>query len=365
MKSNCLKTLLAAGLVCGGVAYGNDAVEVPAVLPGMAPQAQDVKIEAFSWDMVPETVAVIGDKTISKADLQAIIEAQGPIPADIPADQVMMVLFGQTQMLIQQQLLDDKLVAEGLGTLAEVSKKAVMDEIASLPAEQKAELEKQLADNNVTMDDFIAMVTANPQMQMQAGIIVLGAKYNADKPAVTAEDAKKFYDENPEAFLINPESVEVSHILLQVPEGEDPAATEKRINEIHAEVSADPSKFAEIAKAESSCPSSADGGALGMPMSKQTSNIDPVFLAAALALEAGEISPVVETQFGYHVIMCTKKTAEEKEEYTPEFEEFLIKSLAIDRDMEAGSAIMDEYMQTVEVKNELPQPAFNPMMFMQ
>jgi parvulin-like peptidyl-prolyl isomerase len=365
MKKYCLKTLLAAGIACGGALYAEDSVEVPAMLPGMSAPKAEEKVEFFSWDKVPEIVAVVGEKQITKADLQKTMESFGEIPADCPADQVMMILYSQTQMLIKQALLEDKLAAEGIGPLEDLCKKTIQDELDNLPAEQKEQLTQELAAQNMTLDDFIKMIISNPAMQMDVGILELGSKYNKDLPAITAEDTKKFYDENPGNFIKTPASVEVSHILLQTSDEMDEAAVEKRINELHAEVTANPEKFAEIAKAESKCPSSADGGALGMSLSSATSNIDPVFLAASLDLDAGEISPVVTTQFGSHIIMCTKKTPEEKEVYTPELEAKLIEVLTLNRNFEAGAKAMADYESTVEVTNNLPAPAFNPMMMMQ
>jgi len=84
-----------------------------------------------------------------------------------------------------------------------------------------------------------------------------------------------------------------------------------KINEIKAQLDAvegdKAAKFAELAKAESACPSSAKGGDLGEfghgQMVKE-------FDEAAFKLEVGQISAPVKTQFGYHLILLTGKTAD-------------------------------------------------------
>lgn len=84
----------------------------------------------------------------------------------------------------------------------------------------------------------------------------------------------------------------------------------KKINELKAELDKTPAdqkaaKFAELAKANSACPSGKKGGDLG---EFGHGMMVPEFDKAAFELEVGQISDVVKTQFGYHLIMTTKKS---------------------------------------------------------
>ena len=84
----------------------------------------------------------------------------------------------------------------------------------------------------------------------------------------------------------------------------------KKINELKAELAKTPAaekaaKFAELAKANSACPSGKKGGDLG---EFGHGMMVPEFDKAAFELEVGQISDVVKTQFGYHLIMTTKKS---------------------------------------------------------
>ena len=70
-----------------------------------------------------------------------------------------------------------------------------------------------------------------------------------------------------------------------------------------------PAKFAELAKANSACPSSAKGGDLGaFPHGQMVKEFDEV----AFKLPVNKVSEPVKTQFGYHLIMTTKKIPEVK-----------------------------------------------------
>lgn len=155
------------------------------------------------------------------------------------------------------------------------------------------------------------------------------------KITVTEEDSKKFYDENPDKF-IRSEMVRASHILC----GVDPKATaeekqkaREKAEQLKKEL-AGGADFATLAKSNSTCPSSQQGGDLGFFGKGQ---MVPAFEKAAFALKPGEISDVVETQFGYHIIKVTEKKPAETvafKDVRPRIEEFL-------KNQKVGSAVND------------------------
>jgi peptidyl-prolyl cis-trans isomerase C len=105
---------------------------------------------------------------------------------------------------------------------------------------------------------------------------------------VTEDEVKKAYEEN--RPMLTTETVKVSHIMVR---------TEEEAEAIEAELKAGKS-FEELAKAKSQDQGSAEkGGALGTLSRGQT---EPEFEAAAFALKDDEVSEVVKTQYGYHVI---------------------------------------------------------------
>ncbi len=132
---------------------------------------------------------------------------------------------------------------------------------------------------------------------------------------ISDADAKKFYDENSEKFKQD-ESVKASHILIGVDaaaSAEDKKKAKEKADGILKKIKAG-DDFAALAKSDSTCPSSKQGGDLGLFSKGQM--VAP-FEKAAFALKPGEVSDVVETQFGYHIIKLTEK----KEAGTTKFDD--------------------------------------------
>jgi len=152
---------------------------------------------------------------------------------------------------------------------------------------------------------------------------------------VSEEDARKFYDQNPDKFT-RPEAVKASHILLGVDEkatAEEKKAAREKAEKLRKEL-AGGADFAALAKGNSTCPSSQQGGDLGYFGKGQ---MVPAFEKAAYALKPGEISDVVETRFGYHIIKLTEKKAAEKVEFKearPRIDEYL-------KNQKIGAAVND------------------------
>lgn len=178
--------------------------------------------------------------------------------------------------------------------------KDVEKQIDTLVTQRKAkfsnpkDLEKWMNDNGLTDKDLKEFA------RKELYINNLVEKDIVPKATVTEAEAKKFYDENPDKFK-NPETVKASHILVGV--SANATAADKATAKAKAEALLKRVKagedFAEIAKKESTCPSAPQGGDLGYFARGQ---MVPEFEKAAFDLKSGEISGVVETKFGYHII---------------------------------------------------------------
>ena len=125
------------------------------------------------------------------------------------------------------------------------------------------------------------------------------------KITVTEEESKKFYNDNPNLFQ-QPEQAKASHILIKVaPNAEESQKKQarKKIETIQKKVRQG-EDFGSLAKANSEGPTAQRDGDLGYFIRGQM--VKP-FEDAAFALNVGEVSEIVETQFGYHLIKLTDK----------------------------------------------------------
>ena len=136
-----------------------------------------------------------------------------------------------------------------------------------------------------------------------------------DKTTVPEKEIKAYYDSNSNLFK-QPEQVRASHILIKV----EPKAKEsekedalKKIKEVQ-EKQKKGGDFAKLAKEYSQGPSNAKGGDLGFFKRGQ---MVPAFEEVAFKLKPGEVSDIVNTRFGYHLI----KVVDKKPESTVPYEE--------------------------------------------
>jgi peptidyl-prolyl cis-trans isomerase D len=119
---------------------------------------------------------------------------------------------------------------------------------------------------------------------------------------VSEQDIKNYYQDNPQQFS-TPEQVRASHILFKT-QGKDDAAVKKVAEDTLAKVKGG-ADFAETAKKLSEDEgSAAKGGDLG---SNGRGAMVKEFDEAQFALKPGEISGLVKTQYGYHIIKVTEK----------------------------------------------------------
>lgn len=142
---------------------------------------------------------------------------------------------------------------------------------------------------------------------------------------VTEDEKKQEYEANKDKLNV-PDQVKASHILIKAGEKTAPEEKQKakeKIDALRARAMSG-EDFAKLAKENSEDGSASNGGDLGY--FKQGDMVKP-FEDAAFGLEKDQISPVVETQFGYHVIKVIDKTTAHTlayEEVSKDIERFLI-----------------------------------------
>jgi peptidyl-prolyl cis-trans isomerase C len=136
----------------------------------------------------------------------------------------------------------------------------------------------------------------------------IGALLDKELAFTPADEATclAFYNDHPEQFRQG-DSATASHILFPLGQGDDVAnmLAKAKAEGVLAEVQANPSRFADLAREHSTCPSGKQGGDLGQFGRGQ---MVPEFEQAVFNTEPGQITPnLVETQFGYHIIQVNDR----------------------------------------------------------
>ena len=157
----------------------------------------------------------------------------------------------------------------------------------------EAQLDKQ-------PDTAAAVKIASDKVLSDAYLVKFDKDHTPDLKLVDAQ-TKAAYQANKDKYQA-PEQAHVAHILIA---NQDDAKAKAQIDKLRQEA-ASGADFAKLAKDNSSDASSAlKGGDLGLVPRGQTA---PEFEAAAFALaKPGELSPVIKTQFGYHIIKLIEK----------------------------------------------------------
>jgi len=240
-------------------------------------------------------VSVNGEKLMKSsidADVALIVKNQG---AKIPAEQLDYAKQMMANQLVQSFIVEKVLVA-----------KAKTDGYAVTDADRKAreaeflKATAKMPDAPKSVDEYFKkfpLGEARARAEFENGILI-------DK-MVKAEQAKapaKDYAAEAKKIIANIVSNNASAKTSD-------AGALKKINDLKAQldkVSAAEvaKKFAELAKANSDCPSSQKGGDLGeFTHGQMVKEFDEV----AFKLPVGKVSDPVKTQFGYHLVMTTKK----------------------------------------------------------
>ena len=289
------------------------APETPAVAETPAPAAEEPAAPAEeAVEAAPaepsKTVATVGDKAITEAQVQKIIDlfmkrSAGRLPPDQLAESLPAIRERIVEELIMRQIMLDAVAKEGI-SLSDSEFAGIKEELASeLPPD-------------LSIEDYmeeIGMTEAELREQMTVRKMVVSRAEAVEKPG--DEEIRAFYDENQEGFA-QEETVTASHILIKLDPADDDAAKaakRERLADLRQQL-LDGGDFAALAEANSDCPSGKAGGDLG---SFGRGQMVPAFEDAAFSQPVGSVGDIVETQFGYHLIKVTEKN----EAKTLDFEE--------------------------------------------
>lgn len=326
------------------------------------PQPTPAKIEAEAnvnliEPQTPEgpadSVAVtVNGADITEAELQKLLKPQ--LERMAQQGKQLPPAFAQTlEKQLRQQVLNQTIVGRLLDEKVKeanivITEEEVINRIKAMLAAQRPpvsleEFRKKTAEYGQNFDEL--------KQRTQKGMTyqkVMEAQW-AGKINITEEDAKKHYDENPTQFGVK-EQVRASHILI-TPDTTDPDAdpnqAKAKIQDLLEQIK-DGADFAELAKANSACPSAAKGGDLNFFGKGQMA---APFEKAAFELEVGKVSDIVETRFGYHIIKVTGR----KDAGTTSFEQAkdnIIKQLTLKKQSEFSK----KYLESLKAEANIVYP---------
>ena len=242
------------------------------------------------------------DGRFTKSAYEAVLRSQGMTPQGFEASMRYELILQQVSNAVTDSAIASRTVAARLAGLLE-EKREVSEALVPVQpfiAGVKVDAAQVKAYYEAHQDEFRV-----PE-RMRVQYVVLSGEALAATQPVTEAELKQFYEANASRYKTD-EQRRASHILIQVaPDANQTTrdAARKKADEILAEVRKSPASFGELAKKYSQDPGSAKkGGDLGW--FDRAMMVKP-FADAVFALgKAGDISGVVKSDYGYHIIELT------------------------------------------------------------
>ena len=262
----------------------------------------------FGWAgssgaVIDRVVAIVNQEAITFSELekwrgayQDQIQVEDRLEKRIRTQEVWRKALEQ---LIEEKLIDQEVKKAGLKMTAK-ELEAAIDEIKRRNGVTQEELVKALAKEGTTLEAFRKQIE---KKILRSRFINYNVKVEAN---AGEKELKDFYQANLDRYRAS-ESYRPGHILLRVPK----EATPEEVREIRKKCQGVLQKirkgddFRELALLYSEDASAKDGGDLGF---FRKGELIPGFEKEALRLQVGEVSDVVRTDFGFHIIKLLDRT---------------------------------------------------------
>jgi peptidyl-prolyl cis-trans isomerase C len=354
IKSSLILLLAASPLA--GIAH---AANAPATTPAASATKPELFNEVVAKGKGFEVKRSQLDDEVSRVKSQYAARNQ-----NIPPEQIQLMEQQVLDQLIQVKLLLGKATDADRATGKSMAESKFEEAKTKVGGEEN--LNRRLRAEDLTKDQLLSKWT-------EAATAEAVAKRDLNVN-ITDADVKKYYDDNPARFE-QPEMVRVSHILLTTKDmttgtelAEDKKAAKRKLADDLLKRARAGEDFAKLAKEYSEDPGSKDtGGEYTFARGKMV----PEFEAAAFSLTTNQVSDIVTTQFGYHIIKFSEKIPAKKVELTkvsPDVKEFLTQQ-AMQKQVpeymaklkkEAGVEYMDEKLKLKETPADPTAAQPNP-----
>lgn len=301
MYYSVIRLLTAAACTTGLAAWAADAT------PAAKPAEKSATPAAAKPAANPETVLARGkgleikraklDEMVASYRQQSLSEGR-----EIPTEQLPQLEMAMLDRMVVMYLVG-KRATEAEQAKAKETMEKTFAEISAKSATPEV-FKAQLKASGMTEESFKARIV---EQTLHEAVV---EREVSSKLAVDEAAIKKFYDENPKYFD-QPEQVRASHVLIstmdQATQQDLPEDKKKEAKATAEKVLARAKKgedFAALAKEFSQDPGSKDnGGEYTFPRGKMVKE----FEESAFSLKPGEVSDLVTTKFGYHIIKLSEK----------------------------------------------------------
>jgi len=262
----------------------------------------------FSQQLVDGIAAIVGEKTILSSEVQQLtFELAQNRGINLATDQSQYeTLYNKSLRelinmdIIQLQAEIDSVYAKERDVNTTVDNQ-IEQYITQLGSKEKVESYFNMP---------LKKIKENLYERVESSMIVQKMQANKFQDiSVTRPEVIQYYNEHKDSIPQIPERVDISHILIiPKPSKSHNTETRKKLLQIKKDILNNKISFSDAAKKNSQDPGSANqGGNLGF-VSKGT--FVKEFERAAFSLKEGEISDIVETEFGLHIIKLIEKRGE-------------------------------------------------------
>ncbi|TXD39230.1 hypothetical protein FRC98_02180 [Lujinxingia vulgaris] len=261
-----------------------------------APSPEDIPLEDLPFHATGP-VAKVNGKDVSEETFNEMVRHRAArLPEKVPAQMLEMLKSQTVDLAIDHYLVES--------TLDEARVTATEEDVEKLFSEFRERFPNDAMFKGYLQQMGIEEGELRQNMARDARLEnYLAEKYDLEVPA---DEIETYYNEHTDRFT-RPDEVRARHILIKVERGADDeavATARAKAEEVLALARADGADFEALAKEHSEGPTAPRGGDLGFFAKER---MVPEFSEAAFAMNAGEVSELVRTQFGFHIIQVVEK----------------------------------------------------------
>ncbi|GAX59527.1 parvulin-like peptidyl-prolyl isomerase [Candidatus Scalindua japonica] len=269
-------------------------------------------------ETVKEVVAsaVAEEKVKPDESAEAVVEKESDVIATVNGEKILRLDFDK-RLNVFRRMNQDVTNTIKMQVVSQLTKKELLrqfvdkQDINTSKEDVQAEIEKIkffLQNNPANKDKPLEEIletqgSSVSELEDEVSRALALSKYL--EKTVNDADKREYFNANKDAF--NGSRVKASHVLIDTKSMKtdaEKAEAKKMIDIVKMEIDKG-ADFAEMAKKYSNCPSAENGGDIGFFQRK--GSIVEEFAKVAYAMDVGEISDPVETEFGYHIIKVTEK----------------------------------------------------------